>query len=52
MLFILKKHLKLSSNIPLKNIEDSLITIRDIDSLIVPFTTSINENLDQIDIEF
>lgn len=48
----LKEAFKLSSNIPLKNIEDSLITIIDIDSLIVPFTTSINENLDQIDIEF
>ena len=48
----LKETFKLSSNIPLKNIEDSLITIRDIDSLIVPFTTSINDNLDQIDIEF
>ena len=47
-----KETFKLSSNIPLKNIEDSLITIRDIDSLIVPFTTSINDNLDQIDIEF
>ena len=48
----LKETFKLSSNIPLKNIEDSLITIRDIDSLIVPFATSINDNLDQIDIEF
>ena len=48
----LKETFKLSSNIPLKNIEDSLISIRDIDSLIVPFTTSINDNLDQIDIEF
>ena len=48
----LKETFKLLSNIPLKNIEDSLITIRDIDSLIVPFTTSINDNLDQIDIEF
>lgn len=48
----LKETFKLSSNIPLKNIEDSLITIRDIDSLIVPFTTSINDNLDQIDIKF
>ena len=48
----LKETFKLSSNIPLKKIEDSLITIRDIDSLIVPFTTSINDNLDQIDIEF
>ena len=48
----LKETFKLSSNIPLKNITDSLITIRDIDSLIVPFTSSINDNLDQIDIEF
>ena len=47
-----KETFKLSSNIPLKNIEDSLITVRDIDSLIVPFTTSINDNLDQIDIKF
>jgi len=48
----LKETFKLSSNIPIENIEDSLITIRDIDSLIVPFTTSINDNLDQIDIKF
>ena len=48
----LKETFKLSSNIPLKNIEDSLITIRDIDSLIVPFSTSINDNLDKIDIKF
>ena len=48
----LKETFKLSSNIPLKDIEDSLITIRDIDSLIVPFSTSINDNLDQIDIKF
>ncbi|MDB2366719.1 Ig-like domain-containing protein, partial [Flavobacteriaceae bacterium] len=48
----LKETFKLSSNIPLKNIRDSLITIRDIDSLVVPFTTSINDNLDEIDIKF
>ena len=48
----LKETFKLSSNIPLKNIKDSLITIRDIDSLVVPFTTSINDNLDEIDIKF
>ena len=48
----LKETFKLSSNIPLKNIKDSLITIRDIDSLIIPFATSINDNLDQIDIKF
>ena len=48
----LKESFKVSSNIPLKKIEDSLITIRDIDSLIIPFTTSINERLDEIDIDF
>ena len=48
----LKETFKLSSNIPLTNIKDSLITIRDIDSLVVPFTTSINDNLDEIDIKF
>jgi len=48
----LKETFKLSSNIPLKNIKDSLITIRDIDSLIIPFASSINDNLDQIDIKF
>ena len=48
----LKETFKLSSNIPIKNIKDSLITIRDIDSLVVPFITSINDNLDEIDIKF
>ena len=48
----LKETFKLSSNIHLEDIEDSIITIRDIDSLIDPFTTSINDNLDQIDIKF
>ena len=48
----LKETFKLSSNIPLINIKDSLITIRDIDSLVIPFTTSINDNLDEIDIKF
>ena len=43
---------KISSNIPLAKIEDSLITVRDIDSLKVPFSTSINERLDEIDISF
>ena len=46
------KGLAYGLNIPLKNIKDSLITIRDIDSLVVPFTTSINDNLDEIDIKF
>ena len=48
----LKESFKISSNIPLNKIEDSLITIRDIDSLIIPFTTSINDRLDEIDIDF
>ena len=48
----LKESFKISSNIPLSKIEDSLITIRDIDSLIIPFTTSINDRLDEIDIDF
>jgi len=48
----LKESFKISSNIPLNKIEDSLITIRDIDSLIIPFTTSINDRFDEIDIDF
>jgi uncharacterized protein (DUF2141 family) len=48
----LKETFKISSNIPIRNIVDSLINIRDIDSLKVPFTTSINENLDELDIIF
>ena len=48
----LKESFKVSSNIPLNKIEDSLITIRDIDSLIIPFSTSINDRLDEIDIDF
>ena len=48
----LKESFKISSNIPLNKIEDSLITIRDIDSLIIPFTTSINDRLDEIEIDF
>jgi uncharacterized protein (DUF2141 family) len=48
----LKESFKISSNIPLNKIEDSLITIRDIDSVIIPFTTSINDRLDEIDIDF
>jgi len=43
---------KISSNIPLAKIEDSLITVRDIDSLKIPFSTSINKRLDEIDLSF
>ena len=48
----LRESFKLSSNIPIKKIEDSLINIRDIDSITVPFSTSLNDNLDEIDIKF
>lgn len=48
----LRESFKLSSNIPIKKIEDSLISIRDIDSISVAFATSLNDNLDEIDIKF
>ena len=48
----LKESFKLSSNIPIKKIEDSLISIRDIDSILVPFVSSVNDNFDEIDIKF
>ena len=48
----LRESFKLSSNIPIKKIEDSLINIRDIDSIPVDFATSLNDNLDEIDIKF
>ena len=48
----LKESFKLSSNIPIKKIEDSLISVRDIDSILVPFVSSVNDNLDEINIKF
>ena len=48
----LRESFKLSSNIPIKKIADSLISIRDIDSISVAFATSLNDNLDEIDIKF
>tara|TARA_B100000886_G_scaffold241558_1_gene169554 strand:+ start:6 stop:1640 length:1635 start_codon:yes stop_codon:yes gene_type:complete len=48
----LKESFKLSSNIPIKKIEDSLISVRDIDSILVPFVSSVNDNLDEVDIKF
>ena len=48
----LRESFKLSTNTPIKKIEDSLITVRDIDSILVPFVSSINDNLDEIDIKF
>ncbi len=43
---------KISSNIPLANVEDSLITVRDIDSLVIPFSTEINSQLNEVFISF
>ena len=48
----LRESFKLSTNTPIKKIENSLITVRDIDSIIVPFVSSVNDNLDEIDIKF
>ncbi len=48
----LNESFKISSNIPLANIEDSLISIRDIDSFAIPFSTKINSELNEIDISF
>ena len=48
----LKESFKLSSNIPIRKIDDSLINVRDIDSILVPFVSSINDNLDEINIKF
>ena len=48
----LRESFKLSSNIPIQKIVDSLIKIIDVDSISVPFETSLNDNLDQIDIKF
>ena len=48
----LRESFKLSTNTPIKKIEDSLITVRDIDSILVPFVSSVNDNLDEIDIKF
>ena len=43
---------KISSNIPVANVEDSLITVRDIDSLVIPFSTEINSQLNEVFISF
>ena len=48
----LKENFKLSSNLPIQEISDSLIFIRDIDSILIPFTSSINNNLDEISLDF
>jgi len=48
----LKENFKLSSNLPLKEISDSLIFIRDIDSILIPFKSSISNNLDEISLDF
>jgi len=48
----LKENFKLSSNLPIREISDSLIFIRNIDSVIIPFKSSINNNLDEITLDF
>ena len=48
----LKEKFKLSSNLPLNLVSDSLIFIRDIDSTLIPFKSSINNNLDEISLDF
>ena len=48
----LKEKFKLSSNLPLNVVSDSLIFIRDIDSTLIPFKSSINNNLDEISLDF
>ncbi len=48
----LKEKFKLSSNLPLREISDSLIFIRDIDSTLIPFKSSINNNLDEVTLDF
>ena len=48
----LKEKFKLSSNLPVKEISDSLIFIRDIDSTLIPFKSSINNNLDEVTLDF
>ena len=48
----LNESFKLSSNIPIIDIDESFITIKDIDSVIVPFTTSINQDMNELEINF
>ncbi len=48
----LKEKFKLSSNLPVREISDSLIFIRDIDSILIPFKSSINNNLDEVTLDF
>ena len=48
----LNESFKISSNIPIDNVEDSLISVRDIDSLVIPFSTKINSQLNDVFISF
>ena len=48
----LKESFRLSYNIPIYKIVDSLITIRNIDSLLIAFRTSINKDEEELDIIF
>ena len=47
-----KESFKLSYNIPLKSINDSMISIIDIDSISVPFSSSFNNDKGEIEIKF
>jgi len=47
-----KESFKLSYNIPLKNINDSMISIFDIDSIAVPFSSSFDNDKGEIEIKF
>ena len=48
----LKEKFKISSNLPIINVQESLINITDIDTLKVNFRSSISENNDEVEIEF
>ena len=48
----LTEKFKLSSDLPINKISDSLIFIRNIDSILIPFKSSINSNLDEIMLDF
>ena len=48
----LNEKFKLSSNLPINKVSDSLIFIRNIDSILVPFKSIINKNLDELTLDF
>ncbi|MBT57026.1 MAG: hypothetical protein CMC54_00800, partial [Flavobacteriaceae bacterium] len=48
----LNEKFKLSSNLPINKVSDSLIFIKNIDSILVPFKSIINKNLDELTLDF